>query len=250
MVSATSDLGPEFEGEAILEVPRNNPVWAAMVPPPEVILLEVRALCDEFRRGRFVVVGSEGPLLSPASAFTLNRGWNPPADISYGEAMATVEDPRDFTPAQGMVMRPDGLIDFVSYSNTLPALPQAPCDPNLASQGQWTSEPVNRPAYPRSRGGHDWGEFTSLSKRPWSHHRQRSQSQGANREAGCRMEKSQTGQRPLKMGWSNRDNRCSGVSWESNHRIQASPESGAIHTSWAGDPGEARTGAWDVIAGQ
>ena len=129
IISATSALGPEFEGEVILEVPRDNPVWAAMVPPPEVIALEVRSLCDEFSRGRFVVIGSGGPPLSPASAFTLHRGWNPPADIAYDEAMATVEEPHDFTPAQGMVMRPDGLIDFVSYSTAPPALPQAPCDP-------------------------------------------------------------------------------------------------------------------------
>ena len=128
IISATSALGPEFEGEVILEVPRDNPVWAAMVPPPEVIALEIRALCDEFSRGRFVVIGSGGPPLSPASAFTLHRGWNPPADIAYDEAMATVEEPRDFTPAQGMVMRPDDRIDFVSYSDAPPALPQAHCD--------------------------------------------------------------------------------------------------------------------------
>lgn len=129
VITATSALGPEFDGEVILEVPRNNPVTIIPFPTPAIEFPENIATCAG---GRFAVTGRGGFPLSPDSYFTGNRGWNPPPDNSQSnliDVTETHESKSDALPprAQAMVVRPDGLVDLVAYAEAPPSTALLDC---------------------------------------------------------------------------------------------------------------------------
>ena len=128
VITATSALGPEFDGEVILEVPRENPVAIIPFPTPAIEFPETIATCAG---GRFAVTGRGGFPLSPDSYFTGNRGWNPPPDNSQSNLIDVTEthESSDVLPprAQAMVVRPDGLVDLVAYAEAPPSTALLDC---------------------------------------------------------------------------------------------------------------------------
>jgi filamentous hemagglutinin family protein len=136
LITATSALGPQFDGQVQLNAPEVD-VTRAILPPPAVSNPPpIASICGKqsAQQSNFTETGTGGSPQSPAQKLPAQEGWHDRASADTGKLNPALPQQPLIVEAQGLIVNADGTLELVAdtgdggkapsfTSSCLPSLP-------------------------------------------------------------------------------------------------------------------------------